>query len=423
MSHGIKIRIAAFLVLSAVGIVYIAASYLGFVDKLLGRGYTVHATLPSSGGLFEGSEVTYRGVQIGRVAEMNVIDEGVRLDLEMEDDAKVPLGSPIYVHNLSAVGEQYLDFEPPSDDGPYAEDGDTFTGGPKSMPVPEEELLLQLDAFVGSVDKQNLGTVISELGLLFRDTGRPLQRLLDGGTEFIDEAAAHREETVRLLDNGLSVLRTQQGEGENIRAFARDLALITDTLRGSDKDLRTVLQGTPGAVREVQRLLEDLEPTMPVMLADLVTVNQMVVSHLPGIEQLLVSFPRAIAAGFTGTPGDGWGHVNLQFAQDPGPCTGPGYKPPDQWRRGDELSDGPIFPARCLAGAPFNQRGSKYAPGPTGPATTRSAYRGTYDPVTGASNAAYGPNGDPVRVHAPANLSVLGNDSWKWLLMGPVGEQ
>ena len=58
MSRGVRIRIAAFLVLSAVGIVYVTASYLGFVDRVLGRGLTVHATLPTSGGLYEGSEVT-----------------------------------------------------------------------------------------------------------------------------------------------------------------------------------------------------------------------------------------------------------------------------------------------------------------------------------------------------------------------------
>ena len=50
MTRGIKIRLIAFLILSAVGIVYVAGSYLGLVDRVLGRGLTVHATLPGSGG-------------------------------------------------------------------------------------------------------------------------------------------------------------------------------------------------------------------------------------------------------------------------------------------------------------------------------------------------------------------------------------
>ena len=61
MRRGIQIRLIAFVLLSVTGMAYVGASYLGFVDQVLGRGYTVHVTLPQSGGLFEGSEVTYRG--------------------------------------------------------------------------------------------------------------------------------------------------------------------------------------------------------------------------------------------------------------------------------------------------------------------------------------------------------------------------
>ena len=128
MKRGIKVRIAAFLVLSAVGIVYVAGSYLGLVDRVLGRGFTVHATLPSSGGLFEGSEVTYRGVKIGEVDAMDVTRDGLRLDLALKEGTELPLDSAMYVHNLSAVGEQYLDFEPQSGKGPYAGSGDTIEG-------------------------------------------------------------------------------------------------------------------------------------------------------------------------------------------------------------------------------------------------------------------------------------------------------
>jgi phospholipid/cholesterol/gamma-HCH transport system substrate-binding protein len=423
VTRGVKVRLVAFLVLSSVGVVYVAAAYLGFVDRVLGRGLTLHATLPTSGGLFEGSEVTYRGVKIGKVDQMRPTREGVELDLEIEEGTRLPLDSALFVHNLSAVGEQYLDLQPEDGSGPYAEDGDTLVGGEESMPVTEEELLVELDDFVQSVDKENLGVVIGELGTLFEDSGRPLQRLIDNGSRFVDEASAHEDETRRLLANGLRVLRTQQQEGENIRGLSRNLALLTGAIAGSDRELRTVLQDTPGAAAEVERLLVELEPTMPVLLGNLVTVNQVVVSHLGGVEQLLVAFPRGIASGFTGTPGDGYGHVNLQFSNEVGPCRGEGYKPVEQWRRGDELSDGPIFPARCAAGEPFNQRGSKYAPRNSGPASPGRAYRGSFDPESGLVDGAVSAEGGPVSIHSPANLSVLGDDAWKWLLAGPVAEQ
>src|SRR3954467_4309088 len=171
MTRGTRIRIAAFLVLSAVGIVYITASYLGFVDRVLGRGLTVHATLPTSGGLYEGSEVTYRGVKIGKVSRMTATRDGVTLDLALNDGTRLPLDSPMYVHNLSAVGEQYLDFEPADATGPYAKQGDTLAGNADSLPVDEGDLLVELNSFVGSVDKQNLQVVVRELGSMFHETG------------------------------------------------------------------------------------------------------------------------------------------------------------------------------------------------------------------------------------------------------------
>ena len=100
---GIKLRLIAFAILSAVGIIYITASYLGFIDRVLGRGLTVYATLPSSGGLFEGSEVSYRGVKIGKVKEMNTSRDGVELVLALEEGTKLPADSPMYVHNLSLI--------------------------------------------------------------------------------------------------------------------------------------------------------------------------------------------------------------------------------------------------------------------------------------------------------------------------------
>ena len=424
MTTGIKVRIMAFLVLSAVGIVYIAGSYLGIVDRILGRGYEIHATLPTSGGLFEGSEVTYRGVKIGEVKRMHVARDGVRLDLAIEDGTELPLDSPMFVHNLSAVGEQYLDFEPPSDEGPYAEAGDTLEGSDDSLPVDEADLLVELDQFVSSVDKESLRISVRELGLMFNDTGEPLQKLIDSGGTFVDEAAAHEDETVALLEHGRTVLRAQRDQGENITSFARDLRLITQTLRRSDGDLRGVLQGTPGAAREIEAMMQDLEPTLPILLGNAVSLNQIVVNHLAGLEQLLVTFPRTISSGFTGTPAHGGGRVNLQFSNKVQPCT-QGYKPPNQWRRADQTTDGPIYPAECTSPPPYAMRGTKYAPGgPRNPNSVARSYRtSSYDPVSGLISGAVDAHGGPVRFRDPGNLSILGGDSWKWLLVGPVAAQ
>jgi len=430
MTRGVKIRLIAFVVLSAVGIVYVAGSFLGIVDRVLGRGFTMHATLPTSGGLFTGSEVTYRGVKVGKVSRVDVIPSGIRVDLALKDKTKIPKDSAIYVHNLSAVGEQYLDFEPRANKGPYAGPGDTIKGDESSLPMSEEKLLTEMNAMVSSVDSNELSTVVSELGNMFRSTANPLQRMVDSGGQFVDEASANKEETIALLDTGKTVLQTQADHEKDITTFARGLAALTGTLRTSDKDLRTILQGGPPAVREVNSLLKGLEPTLPVFMSNLVTTNQVLTTNIPGLEQTLVTFPRVIASGFTGTPGDGYGHINLQLNNSVMPCT-KGYLPNGRWRPATDVSDKQFYPAKCRdpRGQPgyrgsdsqpeINQRGVNFAPSFGSASSGGKSYRvSPYDASTGEVDAG---NGTTLVVGAQGGLrTVFGDDSWKWMLTGPV---
>lgn len=418
--QGIRIRLALFLVMSALGVVYVSGNYLGLVDQVLGRGFTVQARLPDSGGLYTGSEVTYRGVRVGEVASMRPTRGGVDVALALQEGAEVPADSPVFVHNGSAVGEQYLDFAPDDDSGPYLRQGDVVRAGEKSLPTSEERLLLDLDTFVGSVDRENLRTVIGELGTMFRDTGRPLQRMIDGGGRFVTAARENQAATVDLLEQSRTVLRTQQEQGSNIRAFADDLAGVTDTLRRSDSDLRETVEGGQGAARQVDSLLRGVEPTMPVLLSNLVTVNQVVTTRLPAVEQLLVTYPRIISSGFTGTPGDGYGHVQLQFDGDPAACR-KGYLPPDEWRPSTDLTDTrPYYAAHCASGPPYNMRGTKYAPHfGSGGARNRVA---PYDPETGRVAGVRAGQGVTIGGQG-GEQALFGEDSWKWMLIGPTEER
>jgi len=415
MTGGVKRRLVAFVILSAIGVTYASANYLGLVDKLLGRGYSVTARLSGTGGLYEGGLVTYRGYEIGKVAAMRPDGRGVAVRLDLDDSAKIPVDSPIYVHNGSAVGEQYLDFEPPDDKGPFLGDGDVIKGNPDTLPVDEGDLLVDLDQFIRSVNKRDLTTVIDELGTMFYNTGRPLQDLIDGGTKFIDEASASQQETIALLEDGRTVLRTQRANAGNIRAFADGMAQLTTTLRTSDQDIRAILEGGPGTIHELQALLKQLQPTLPVFLSNLVTVNQVTAMRLDSVEQLLVTYPVVIASGFSGTSKDGYGHVHLDYTKEPPPCR-KGYLPPSRWRRGDDLSDKkPYLAAHCGSPPPYAARGENYVPANRG----GSARVAPYDPATGTVF-----DGDhELVVGGLGPGDVYGGEAWKWMLVGPTVER
>ena len=71
---------------------------------------------------------------------------------------------------------------------------------------------------------------------------------------------------------------------------------------------------------------------------------------------------------------------------------------------------------------PFAMRGANYSPGTSANPSPGRLYRSSYDPDTGFVGGAVDRRGNPVRFVDQGNLSILGDDSWKWFLVGPVSE-
>lgn len=66
----------------------------------------VKVKMNSAAGLFEGSQVTYRGVNIGKVTQIELSNPGIEVRLRLEAGTEVPAKSTAEVRTLSPVGEQ-----------------------------------------------------------------------------------------------------------------------------------------------------------------------------------------------------------------------------------------------------------------------------------------------------------------------------
>ncbi|HNO39877.1 MAG TPA: MlaD family protein [Marmoricola sp.] len=417
ITRGVKIRLLAFVILSAVGVVWVAGNYLGVIDKVFHRGVFIHVTLPDSGGLYEGSQVTMRGVRIGEVKGMHVQPQGLKLDITLQPGTELPKSSQISVHNLSAVGEQYLDFVPESTQGPYAVNGTVLAGDQDSLPIGEDVILTSLNDMVGSINGADLSAVVAELGTMFRGTSQPLQQMVDAGTEFVQAARANEEPTITLFETAKTVLQTQAAHEQDIKSISTDLASFTGALADADANVNTLFEEGPATAREVTDLMNRLGPVLPVFLANLISVNQVITANLAGLEQLMRTFPAVLAGSQTGTPGDFYGHINLQFNQKMPVCTGGnnGYLPEDLWRPATDIADNgrPPFPARCTD-PNLLPRGSQNAPGANRqvPSPSRDYTKGSKARQNGADQ----PSASVGSSYAP----VFSQGAWQDILVGPV---
>ena len=119
-----KKQLIVFAIITLLGVTFVGARYARLDRLFYDSAYAVDAHFAQSGGIFTGAEVTYRGVTIGRVSKMKLTDKGVDVILSInKSEDKIPTDSLALVGNKSAVGEQYVELQPQTDNGPYLKDG------------------------------------------------------------------------------------------------------------------------------------------------------------------------------------------------------------------------------------------------------------------------------------------------------------
>ncbi|WP_270887430.1 MCE family protein [Pedococcus sp. 5OH_020] len=423
--RSVQVQLVAFLLITLVTVSVLSARYVGLYDRVVGGQYHVSADFAQSGGVFVGSEVSYRGVTVGRVDALRLSKDGVVVDAEIRRGVSIPRDTRVVVENRSAVGEQYLDFQPRTDSGPRLRDGDVVARKDTAYPLRVDTLLLNLDHTVNSVDRRDLQTVVDELGTAFGGSGPDLQRLLDSGDALTRSATEALPETTKLLDDGRIVLDTQRATSGDIKVFARSFAELSETLRSSDGDLRLVLDRGVTASKELETLVRDNQGNLAALLANLITVGQVTTARVDGIQQLLVTYPDVVAGGYTVVPGDGTAHFGLALAQDPPVCT-QGYQGTKRTDPSQVTGLPPVnTSARCTAprGSGTTVRGAQNAPGPT--SSTYGSTGGSRSvlplafgdqPVSPGMAASLGITPPQVAVPLPPTGGESAGPSWLWIM-------
>lgn len=422
-----KVQLVIFALITMLGVSFVGARYARLDRLVLDQSYKVVAHFDQSGGIFTGAEVAYRGVTVGRVSDMKLTDKGVDVVLDIEKDHKdIPGRTKAVVANRSAVGEQYVDLQPQTKQGPYLTDGSDIPMAMTETPIETTQLLTDLDTTVNSVNKQSLTTVVDELGKAFNGTGGDLGQIVDTSNSFIRSANANFDVTTALLTDSNKVLATQVDKASAIKSFSRDLSLFSTTLANSDGDLRRVIENGSATANQLRTFLEQNKVDLGQLINNLVTTGEVTGRHLDGTEMILVVYPYVVSGGYTVVDKDRStglydAHFGLILQQDPPVCKA-GYNT----RHRDPNRDRGDVPmntrARCTEPASkTNARGAQNTPRRAGP-SYRAPVVGTYDRETGKlSYTDTNPSGDVTYTGGAAAL--MGEQSWKWLLMQPLSGQ
>jgi phospholipid/cholesterol/gamma-HCH transport system substrate-binding protein len=289
-------------ILASITIIAVGVMAFGFVKvpALLGVGrYQVAVDLPASGGLYPTSVVNYRGSEVGSVKSVDVTRDGVRAILSLESDIAIPSNVTAAVHSRSAVGEQFIELTPHASTsqstGPKLRDGDVIPVGRTQIPVDIGSLLDTTNRALQAIPQDNLHTVVDEASKAVAGLGPELSRLVDGGTALAIDSGKTKEQFAKLIDQFPPVASSQVRTSDSIATWARHVNSITSQLRAQDTAFADLLNVGGPALEEGRALFDRVAPTLPVLLANLVSLGKIAVDYHNDLEQLLVLFPQGTA--------------------------------------------------------------------------------------------------------------------------------
>jgi len=341
----IRIQLVLFTIVTVLALVFLGWYYLR-LPTLAGVGqYTLYADLPASGGLYKTANVTYRGIQIGKVTDVEPTERGARATMRISDRYKIPVNASANVHSVSAIGEQYLDLVPQGNGNQYLADGQTITKG--SVPDEVGPALDSANRGLEVLPKEKIDSLLSEAAQSVGGLGPALQRLVDSTTAIASDFRDNLDPVNNIITHSAPILDSQANSRDAIGQWAANLNVIGAQAAQQDAALRSGIQQAAPTADQLNSVFSGVQDSLPQTLANLEIVIDMLKRYHKGVEQALVYFPEEASQLQAGTVWPGEGIINFAlgplFAGIGASLLLPGIIPPGA---GTDLN----LPPPCLTG-------------------------------------------------------------------------
>ncbi|MFE9786322.1 MCE family protein [Nocardia salmonicida] len=325
--------------------------------------YVVTVELAISGGLTKGSDVTFRGVRVGRVDDVRVAGDGIAAVAEIEEGTRIPLGGTVAVARLSAAGEQYLDFRPETDTGPYLRDGSVIARADTGVPVQVQSVLANMSGLVSGLNPDRLNVIVNELDKALAGGPDGLRNMISGISRAMAGLNDLLPQTEHLLRNLEVIASTTAHAQPDLGTLTNAGSALFQQFSAADAELRHLLQEGPGQLATLGGFISRTQNPITDLVTNFVAITRAAKLRQPAIELLFPTLSRFAEA--VGIPA----HDNAF------------YTLVDPWPRPTcDYDTVPILPTQatadtrvrlynyCVTDNPALQvRGSANAPRPAGP--------------------------------------------------------
>jgi phospholipid/cholesterol/gamma-HCH transport system substrate-binding protein len=343
LTRFVRRQLILFGVLTVVALLVLGWYYLR-IPSLVGIGqYQLKADLPASGGLYPTANVTYRGITIGKVTDVEPTEHGAQATMSIDSRYKIPIDASADVHSVSAVGEQYLDLVSVGNPGKFFSSGQTITTG--TVPSEIGPALDTANRGLEVLPKEKISQLLTETAQSVGGLGPALERLVDSTQAIVGDFKTNITDVNDIIQHSAPILDSQANSSSAIERWAHNLNVLGTQAAQEDQNLKSLLSNAAPTADQVNSVFSDVRESLPQTLANLEIVFEMLKRYHSGVEQLVVFLPQGAAIAQTvAAPYEKQSMAALDLGlsiNQPPPCL-TGFIPASEWRAPSDLSLEPL---------------------------------------------------------------------------------
>lgn len=262
--------------------------------------YTVIVNLDRSGGLQEGNDVTLRGYRIGEVSSLELVGNGagIQAEAEIESTWDIPVDTKVAVQALSGAGEQYIDFRPAGNQGPFLTDGSEITFDPErvSTPVPISSVLENSSDLIAQVNPEHFSVILNELDIALSGGPDQLRSLIEGVSLVSAGLENLLPQTTNLIANLQTIAATTSQAQPDLGTLTANSQVLFDQFNKANAELVKVLDQAPGQFAGVTATLDATSDPITTLLNNFVAVTRAAQLRQPALAALFPALELGGAA-------------------------------------------------------------------------------------------------------------------------------
>jgi phospholipid/cholesterol/gamma-HCH transport system substrate-binding protein len=240
--------------------------------------YTITGRFEAASGILPNAEVAYLGVHYGRVVQVEAVTGGVKMTLKIDRERKdIPKEAIARIFRKSAIGEPYIDFNPPdgfdattAKPSDFMRDGDTVQH--TQNPLEFSELLRSASRLLHGIDADKAASLVHELAAALSGRGDSLRALTMANDQLAATFAAKTQVLDRLSTNNTTITHVLADHANDFGQSLTNLSRLAESLKNANGNTAVLLDQGSQLMGQLADLVAAEKGNLDCVLHDLADV-------------------------------------------------------------------------------------------------------------------------------------------------------